>query len=132
MSLLIDSNVLIDMIDPSSSWHDWSAGRAAMLLNAGETLTINPIIYAEVSIPFEDAKTVEALLAPFAREALPFEAAFHAGKAFQIYRRRGGARTSPLPDFFIGAHALVAGHRLLTRDATRYRTYFPELELIAP
>ena len=72
------------------------------------------------------------MLALLEREALPFEAAFAAGKAFQTYRRRGGARTAPLPDFFIGAHALVRGHGLLTRDASRYRTYFPEVELIAP
>jgi predicted nucleic acid-binding protein len=132
MSVLVDSNVLIDLIDPALSWHDWSAGQTAAILNAGGTLVINPIIYAEVSIPFLDSETTEKLLAPFDREDLPFEAAFLAGKAFQAYRRRGGVRTSPLPDFFIGAHALVAGHRLLTRDATRYRTYFPKLELIAP
>ena len=72
------------------------------------------------------------MLAPFDREGLPFEAAFAAGKAFVAYRKRGGARTSPLPDFFIGAHALVRGYLLLTRDASRYRTYFPEVELIAP
>ena len=76
---------------------------------------------------------VDDLLGKWCRkEPLPYEAAFHAGKAFLSYRRRGGARTAPLPDFFIGAHALVAGFKLLTRDATRYRTYFPQVELIAP
>lgn len=132
MSVLVDSNVLIDVIDPSVSWHQWSATQVAEIANAKDALMINPIIYAEVSIPFRDARTVEELLAPFDREALPFEAAFVAGKAFQAYRQRGGARTAPLPDFFIGAHALVGGHRLLTRDAARYRTYFPDVALIAP
>jgi predicted nucleic acid-binding protein len=132
MRVLVDSNVLIDLIDKTLPWHDWSAGQATAILNAGGALVINPIIYAEVSIPFVDAETAQELLAPFEREDLPFQAAFLAGKAFQAYRRRGGVRTSPLPDFFIGAHALVAGHRLLTRDGARYRTYFPELELIAP
>ena len=132
MSVLVDSNVLIDLIDPSVSWHQWSATQVAEIANAKDALMINPIIYAEVSIPFQDARTVEEMLAPFGREALPFEAAFLAGKAFQAYRQRGGARSSPLPDFFIGAHALVGGHRLLTRDAARYRTYFPDVALIAP
>jgi predicted nucleic acid-binding protein len=68
----------------------------------------------------------------FDREPIPFEAAFLAGKAFQTYRKQGGSRRSPLPDFFIGAHAAIAGHRLLTRDIARYRTYFPKLPLIAP
>ena len=132
MRVLIDSNVLIDLIDETLSWHDWSASQASAILNAEGALVINPIIYAEVSIPFLNADTVEALLAPFDREGLPFEAAFLAGKAFQAYRRRGGVRTSPLPDFFIGAHAAVEGWPLLTRDAGRYRRYFPKVALIAP
>ena len=97
-------------------------------------LAINPLIYAEVSISFRRIEDLE-LAAPatlFRREALPYEAAFLAGKAFVRYRRRGGARAAPLPDFYIGAHAAVSGFRLLTRDATRYRTYFPTVELIAP
>ena len=125
MSVLIDSNVLIDLIDASAARHDWAASQTVAILKTTDALVINPIIYAEVSIPFRDAETVEELLAPFDREALPFDAAFQAGKAFQAYRRRGGVRTSPLPDFFIGAHASVAGYRLLTRDAARYRTYSP-------
>ncbi len=97
-------------------------------------LAINPIIYAEVSIGFERIEALEEALptSTFHRLALPWEAAFLAGKCFLAYRRRGGVRSSPLPDFYIGAHASVLGMTLLTRDATRYRTYFPKLQLIAP
>ena len=97
-------------------------------------LVINPIIYAEVSIGYTRVEHVEAVLPVdrFRREMLPYEAAFLAGKSFLAYRRRGGRLTSPLPDFYIGAHAAVLGYRLLTRDAARYRTYFPTVELIAP
>ena len=98
------------------------------------TLAINPIIYAEVSIGFRTIEEIENLLsvADFRRLALPYEAAFLAGKAFLAYRRRGGRRTTPLPDFYIGAHAAIAGLRLLTRDPQRYRTYFPTVPMIAP
>jgi len=97
-------------------------------------LVINPIIYAEVSMGFERIEELdEALPADsFRRDPLPWEAAFLAGKCFLAYRRRGGARRSPLPDFYIGAHAAVTGLPLLTRDARRYRTYFPHLHLLAP
>jgi hypothetical protein len=97
-------------------------------------LLINPIIYAEISIGFTQREELDATLPQsfFQREPLPYEAAFLAGKAFLAYRQRGGERRSPLPDFYIGAHAMVARHTLLTRDATRYRTYFPEMTLIAP
>jgi len=97
-------------------------------------LAINALIYAEVSDGFQKIEELERVLpaAIFRREPLPYEAAFLAGKAFLQYRRRGGARTAPLPDFTIGAHAAVSGFRLLTRDARRYRTYFPTVELIAP
>jgi hypothetical protein len=97
-------------------------------------LVVNPLIYAEVSIAYTKIEEVEAALPSdvFRREALPYEAAFLAGKAFLRYRKRGGARRAPLPDFYIGAHAAVAGFRLLTRDAARYRTYFPTVTLIAP
>ena len=97
-------------------------------------LVINPIIYAEVSVRYSRIEELDAVLPKemFDREALPYEAAFLAGKSFLTYRQRGGTKRSPLPDFFIGAHAAVAGYRLLTRDATRYRTYFPKLPLIAP
>ncbi|MDH3211142.1 MAG: type II toxin-antitoxin system VapC family toxin [Myxococcales bacterium] len=96
-------------------------------------LAINPLVYAEVSIRFDRIEELEVALPEedFLRLPLPREAAFLAGKCFVRYRRRSGARTSPLPDFYIGAHAAVAGLILLTRDPTRYRTYFPALEIIA-
>jgi len=97
-------------------------------------LAINPVIYAEVSIGYTTIEDLELLLpaVDFRRLDLPYEAAFLAGKAFLSYRRRGGNRTTPLPDFYIGAHAAVSGLRLLTRDPRRYRTYFPTVHLIAP
>jgi predicted nucleic acid-binding protein len=97
-------------------------------------LAINPLVYAEVSVGFSRIEDLEELLPAtlFRREALPYEAAFLAGKAFLRYRRRGGVRLAPMPDFYIGAHAAIAGFRLLTRDASRYRTYFPSVEIIAP
>ncbi len=95
---------------------------------------INPIIYAEISVGFGTIEALDAALpeAFVEREPISYDAAFLAGKAFAAYRRRGGTKRSPLPDFFIGAHAAIAGHRLLTRDAARYRTYFPAVSLIAP
>lgn len=130
---LIDSNVLLDIATEDLRWFAWSS--AALAAAAEDSvLVINPLIYAEVSIGYQAIEQVEDALptALFRREALPFEAAFLAGKAFLDYRRRGGLRTSPLPDFYIGAHAAVAGWRLLTRDATRFRTHYPTVELIAP
>ena len=131
--VVVDSNVLLDVVTDDAVWAAWSSG--ALERAADEApLVINAIVYAEVSIGFNSIEALEEAL-PFdlyRREHLPYEAAFLAGKAFLRYRQTGGARTSPLPDFYIGAHAAVAGYRLLTRDATRYRTYFPRLELIAP
>lgn len=133
MAVIVDSNVLIDIMTGDPAWHGWSA---AALAAAGDTsrLVINSIIYAEVSVRFSRIEELEAALprAMFDREPIPGAAAFLAGKAFVTYRRRGGAGRSPLPDFFIGAHAAVAGHALLTRDAARCRTYFPTVRLIAP
>jgi predicted nucleic acid-binding protein len=107
-----------------------------MLADAGQRgpLVINPLIFAEVSARYA---TVEALddalpLEYYKREALPWAAAFLAAKCFEAYRRRGGVKRSPLPDFYIGAHAAVAGLTLLTRDARRYRTYFPKLRIVVP
>jgi predicted nucleic acid-binding protein len=99
-----------------------------------EVLIVNPLIYAEVSVRFERIAELDAALkvSLFRRDALPWEAGFFAGKCFRRYRREGGARRSPLPDFYVGAHAAIRDHRLLTRDASRYRTYFPTLKLIAP
>jgi predicted nucleic acid-binding protein len=132
-SVLVDSNVLLDVLLDGSQWQPWSS--AAIGNAASESrLVINPIIFAEVSVGFPRFEEVEEALPVilFNREEVPYEAAFLAGKAFVAYRRRGGTRLSPLPDFFIGAHAAVAGYRLLTRDAARYRTYFPKLSLLAP
>ena len=97
-------------------------------------LVINPVVYAEVSVRYSRIEELDIALpkSMFDREAIPYEAAFLAGKSFVAYRRRGGSRPSPLPDFFIGAHAAIAGYVLMTRDAARYRTYFPKLSLIAP
>jgi hypothetical protein len=132
-AVLVDSNVLLDIMTEDPQWFSWSAGALA---RAAETmrLVINPIIYAEVSIRYSRIEDLnDALPQTFVeREPLPYEAAFLAGKAFLIYRKHSGVRRSPLPDFFIGAHASVARYSLLTRDARRYRTYFPKLPLIAP
>jgi predicted nucleic acid-binding protein len=131
--VLVDSNVLIDVLAGDERWLPWSA--AALEAAADETwLAINPIVYAEVSTYFEQREELDETLPEeeYARLPLPWEAGFLAGKSYVAYRRAGGTRRSPLPDFYIGAHAAIEGMRLLTRDATRYRTYFPKLELIAP
>ena len=130
---LVDSNVLLDVLTEDRSWFSWSSDALARCADDGP-LVINPLIYAEVSIGFERIEDIDDVLDPavLQRRPLPWEAAFLAGKCFLRYRRRGGAKTSTLPDFYIGAHALVEGLRLVTRDATRYRTYFPGLALVAP
>jgi predicted nucleic acid-binding protein len=130
---LVDSNVLIDVLGKDPDW----AGRsksAIRTFGATGPLVINEVIYAEVSVGYDDTDQLDHDLSidDFQREHTPWPAAFLAGKAFVEYRRRGGPRRSPLPDFFIGAHAAVAGLRLLTRDPSRYQTYFPMVELIAP
>lgn len=130
---LVDSNVIIDVLSEDAIWKSWS--EAALATAAiSSLLVINPIIYGEISVQFNTVEALEVALPDtlFSREHIPFEAAFLAGKCYLDYRRRGGTRTSPLPDFFVGAHAAVAGYRLLTRDARRYRTYFPTIEVIAP
>jgi predicted nucleic acid-binding protein len=132
-TVLVDSNVLLDIATNDRTWFEWSS--EALESAADEApLVINAIIYSEVSVGFSRIEDLEAAIpfTSFRRDPLPYEAAFLAGKAFLQYRRRGGARIRPLPDFYIGAHAAVAGFRLLTRDQTRYRTYFPSVELIAP
>jgi predicted nucleic acid-binding protein len=131
--VLVDSNVLLDVATNDPNWGDWSA-RA--LADAAEhtMLIIDPIVYAEVSIGYATIEALDAALpaALYQREPLPWEAGFLAGKSFLLYRRRGGLRTSPLPDFYVGAHAAVARLALLTRDEARYRTYFPKVEILAP
>jgi predicted nucleic acid-binding protein len=133
MPVLVDTNVLLDVATEDPLWFDWSASRLAQAANR-DGLALNPIVYAELSVHYDTLEALEAALSghPFARLALPWDAAFVAGKAYRRYRSRGGAKRSPLPDFYIGAHAAVAGLALLTRDAKRYREYFPRLKLIAP
>ncbi len=133
MDILVDSNVILDIVTEDRHWYPWSS---ETLANCAEThtLVINPVIYAEVSIGFDRVEDVEMVLPAsyFRRDPIPWEAAFLAGKCFVTYRRGGGKKSSPLPEFFIGAHAAVAQIPLLTRDVSRYRTYFPKLQLIAP
>ena len=131
--VLVDSNVILDVVTEDPNWGAWSRETLARCADEAE-LVINPLIYAEVSIGFAEVEEVEGALPAdsFRRESLPWEGAFLAGKCFIEYRRRGGARRSPLPDFYIGAHAAVNSYRLLTRDAGLYRSYFPKLELVAP
>ena len=131
--VLVDSGVLLDVLTEDARWYRWSAEALESEAEAS-VLAINPIIYSEVSIRFGRIEDVEDAFPPdlFQRSQLPWEAAFLAGKCFVRYRRKGGAKCSPLPDFYIGAHAAVNGWKLLTRDAGLYRSYFPRLELVAP
>lgn len=133
MITLVDSNVLIDILTEDPRWFTWSAGSLADAAERGR-LAVNPIIYAEVSLGFSRIEELEAALpeADYQRLPLPWEAAFLAGRCFLQYRRRKGVRTAPLPDLTIGAHAAVSRLTLLTRDAARYRTYFPTVTIIAP
>lgn len=130
---LIDSNVIIDVATCDARWFTWSSEALARAADDGR-LAINPLIYAEVSAGYDRIEELDEVLPPevFHRLPLPWEAGFLAGRCFVEYRRRGGARLAPLPDFYIGAHAAVEGLTLLTRDARRYRTYFPRLEIVAP
>jgi predicted nucleic acid-binding protein len=131
--VLVDSNIILDVSYRDPDWGLWSREAIARVATTAQ-LVINPIIYAEISIGYTSIEKLEDLVpvAVFRREPLPYEAAFLAGKSFLEYRRHGGHRTSPLPDFYIGAHAAVRRYRLLTRDVPRYRTYFPTVALIAP
>ncbi len=132
-TVLVDSNVILDLTTADPDWYDWSTN--ALTRCADEAyLAINPIIYAEVSVGFDRIEDLEETLIPdfFRRLPLPYEAGFLAGKCYTMYRKRGGAKRSPLPDFYIGAHAAVSGLTLLTRDAGRYQSYFPTIDVIAP
>ena len=133
MAVLVDSNVVLDIFTETEPWFSWSSAALAEAASHSR-LIINPIIYGEVSVHFAEIADYDDALAAgdFEREPLPYDAAFLAGKAYLAYRKKGGLRRSPLPDFLIGAHAMVRDYVLLTRDAARYRTYFPKLELIAP
>ncbi|MBV8631155.1 MAG: type II toxin-antitoxin system VapC family toxin [Silvibacterium sp.] len=131
--VLVDSNVLFDLAMSDPKWSAWSSQAIAGCRENSE-LFINPIIYSEVSVSFATIEALDAALPPevYHRQSLPWEAGFLAGKCYLAYRRRGGTRTAPLPDFYIGAHAAVRNLALLTRDAARYQTYFPGLEIIHP
>ena len=125
---LVDSCVLLDILTDDKVSADWSEGALADARDHGE-LAINPIIYTEVSAGFDSIEDLDGALpkSDFIRQQLPYDAGFLAARAFIAYRRRGGERRSPLPDFYIGAHAAVSRYRLLTRDSARYRGYFPPL-----
>jgi predicted nucleic acid-binding protein len=128
---LVDTNVILDIITEDPTWSSWSE-RALRKAAEHSTLAINPIVFAEVSMKFDRIEDADAALLDFLREPLPYEAGFLAGKVFLAYKKRGGAKRSPMPDFYVGAHAVVGRMALLTRDAARYRTYFPRLPIIAP
>lgn len=131
--ILIDSCVLLDVITEDPNWYRWSAKALADAAVDSE-LVINQIIFAEVSTKFATIDDFAEMFPTdeFRRAALPYSAAFLAGKAHFEYRRRGGVRAATLPDFFVGAHAAVAGYQILTRDPRRFRQYFPTVDLIAP
>lgn len=131
--VLVDANVILDIRTEDPAWCEWSAGALAEAAERHE-LAINPIVYAEVSIDADRIEDLDDELPErdYRRLPLPYEAGFLAGKVFVRYRRAGGERRSPLPDFYIGAHAAVSGLILLTRDASRYRSYFPTVQLISP
>ncbi len=130
---LVDTNVLLDIFTDDARWRSWSEAAVRDALIEGH-VGINPIVYAETSLAFADAglldHSLDALM--LARLPLPYAAGFLAGRAFLRYRRAGGVRTSPLPDFYIGAHAAADGLTLVTRDVRRYRTYFPSVKLVRP
>jgi predicted nucleic acid-binding protein len=132
-AILIDSNVLLDVMSEDPQWFAWSAQALSEAADSAR-LVINPIIYAEVSVRYSRIEDLDLALpkAMIDREALPYEAAFLAGKCFLAYRRKGGTKQAPLPDFFIGAHAAISGYRLMTRDPARYRSYFPTVPLVTP
>lgn len=130
---LVDSDVVLDSLTANHEWSEWSDQWLSSLWLQQAAVT-NQIVFAEVSVYLDSYDATAAVLSPsrFRWAGLPWAAAFEAGKAYLLYRRHGGLRRSPMPDFYIGAHAMVEGLTLLTRDATRYRTYFPDLDIVAP
>lgn len=131
--ILIDSNILLDIASQDPEWYSWSSEAVAEAGDSSE-LGINPIIYAEASVRYASPAEFDSAFPEqfFRREPLPYAAAFLAGKAHLAYRKHGGSRLAPLPDFFIGAHAAVSRHPILTRDPRRFRRYFPSVDLISP
>lgn len=132
MSILVDSNVVLDIVNDDPMWADWSDGQITRLQTTG--LLVNPVIYSELCAGSDTASEVDEILnhLKLDYQELSHQALFLAAKAFLKYRRRGGTKTSPLPDFFIGAHAEASGVPILTRDPGRYKTYFPGVPLICP
>lgn len=131
--ILVDTNVLLDVLQNDTQWAEWSQGQLETA-SLNDALVINAVIYSELSIAFERIEELDAVLyeASILLEPIPREALFLAGKAFLDYRRRKGVKRSVLPDFYVGAHAAVSGCPILTRDAGRYRSYFPRVPLIHP
>nr|WP_298094941.1 type II toxin-antitoxin system VapC family toxin [uncultured Shinella sp.] len=132
-SVLIDTNIIIDVFGPETPFKIWSSD-TILTLKPDTQFVLSPVVWAELAgmMPSEDALAQTLARLNPVREALPFSAAYQAGIAHQRYRRAGGQRERTLPDFLIGAHAQTRGHRLLTRDAARYRSYFPALDIISP
>ena len=133
MPRMLDCNILLDIVTADAKWLDWSAKQFRAAAAEGQVL-LNPIIYAELAPAFDSQAVLDRWLRPtiFNRLRLPYEAGYRASEAFVAYRERGGTKASPLPDFYIGAHAEFAGLTLVTRYVTLYRSYFPKLKLIAP
>jgi len=132
--VIVDTNVLLDVATRDPLWFAWSSAQLALVINAGHA-AINPVIYSELAPGYASEQELDSVLVPaahFTKLALPYAAAFPAARAFTAYRKAGGVKTAPLPDFFIGAHAEVEGHTLLTRDPARYRQHFPSVKLISP
>ena len=132
-AVMVDSCVLLDVLTEDPKWCSWSAEQIAQAAENG-FIIINPVIYSEISISFERIEDIESIFTDdvFVYRSIPKEAAFLAGKCFLKYRRSGGNKSLPLPDFFIGAHASIEGLPLITRDVKRFRNYYPALELICP
>jgi predicted nucleic acid-binding protein len=131
--IFVDTNVLLDIVSDDAAWADWSTSQLEAA-DLGGGAVANAIVYAEFSLQYGSVTEVDRALAHLnvSIEPIPKEALFLAARANQIYRRAGGARPGVLSDFFVGAHAAVTGRSLLTRDAGRFRTYFPQLNVIAP
>lgn len=131
--LLVDTNVLVDVLEDDPQWADWSVEQLHAQSKIHK-LAINPIIYAELSLTFSTAEALDRAIEDLdlTMVAIPRPALFLAGKAFIRYRRQGGTKTNVLGDFFIGAHAAVAGYAVLTRDTRRYASYFPSVGLVSP
>jgi predicted nucleic acid-binding protein len=131
--ILVDTNVLLDLVTGNPQWAQWSR-RQLDVAAAQDEIAINDIVYAELSVGYSTIEELEAMIrhAGLVRSAIPRAALFLAGKAFQTYHAAGGAKTGVLPDFFVGAHAVISDSALITRGAARYRTYFPGIALIAP